>query len=115
MATPENTAPSRRLRSAAGAERQRLRRRLEKVERQIARLRGDLLAAEQRAAMIRKQVALLGQLTYEDGTSAFPEQRRLRPVPELAEEIPAPSTPTLGYLRGAEIRVAAVRVLAAAE
>src|SRR6266511_1885454 len=66
MATPERTAPSRRLRSAALAERQRLRRELERLEQQISRLRSELVSLEQAAVSVRQRSALLVQLTYKD-------------------------------------------------
>jgi hypothetical protein len=115
MATPEPTAASRRLRGAARAERTRLRRELERFERRIARLREELGEFEQGASALRQQLALLAQVAHdEEEDSAFPPERghlrAIKPTTGRPELIP-PN----GYLRGADIRIAAVRVLAAAE
>lgn len=117
MATPEPLAPSKRLRSAALAERERLRRDLERTERRTSALRAELADAEHTASDIRRQLALLAQLAHDgERDSAFPVQRGLRAV-EPAHEAPTPDyqTPPQGYLRGGDIRVAAVRILASTE
>jgi hypothetical protein len=117
MATPEAITPSKRLRSAAVAERQRLRRDLGIAEKRIEALRDELLVAEENVSEIRRHLALLAAFAHDqDEDSPFP-------VPELrvaAAEIErtarqGPLTPPRGYLRGAGIRSVAVRVLGAAE
>ena len=111
MATPEHTPTSRRLRNAARAERERLLRRLELLEQRIVRLRDELAGHQADAEDIRSQLALLSQIAHDEDDSPFVRQEpHLRAV-ELAPERP----PELGYLRGSDIRVAAVRLLAARE
>jgi uncharacterized protein YhaN len=114
MATPEPTATSHRLRSAARAERVRLRRELDRYDRRILRLRRELADLEQSANGIRQQLTLLAQLAHDEEDSPFPTKtRRLSPV-ELQSNT-GDVVPPHGYLRGADIRIAAVRVLAASE
>lgn len=119
MATPEPLAPSKRLRNAALAERERLRRDLERTEKRISALRNELAEAERSAGDIRRQLALLAQLAHdEEQDSPFQVQRSLRAVEPAAPEHPVPeyeTSPPHGYLRGADIRVAAVRILASTE
>ena len=111
MATPEHTGTSRRLRNAARAERDRLLRRLEQQEQRIARLRTELAERQATVDEIRSQLALLSQIAHDEDDSPFVRQgRHLRAVEPGPEGIPE-----RGYLRGAEIRVAAVRLLAARE
>jgi hypothetical protein len=114
MATPEPLAPSRRLRSAALAERERLQRELERTAKRIAALRTELERVERNAGDIRRQLALLAQLAHDDEQdSPFPVQRSLRAVePPTPQETPGYQTPPNGFLRGADIRTAAVRMLA---
>jgi hypothetical protein len=111
MATPEHTGTSRRLRSAARAERERLLRRLEQHEQRSVRLRTELVERQAAADEIRSQLALLSQIAHEEDDSPFVRQghhlRAVEPAPE--------GVPERGYLRGADIRVAAVRLLAARE
>jgi hypothetical protein len=105
VATPERLAPSRRLRSAAAAERRRLQRRLERVERQAMVLRSDLESAEGEAVELRRQLALL------DGLALGEDGHRVNALRVVQRDEDAP----LGVLRGADIRIAAVRILAAGE
>jgi hypothetical protein len=117
MATPEPLAPSKRLRSAALAERDRLLRDLDRTDKRISALRSDLAEAERNAGDIRRQLALLAQLAHdEEQDSAFPVQRSLRAVePAIGAAATEYEAPPRGYLRGADIRVAAVRILASTE
>ena len=117
MATPEPLAPSKRLRSAALAERDRLRRDLDRTDKRISALHNELAEAERNASDIRRQLALLAQLAHdEERDSPFPAQRSLRAVePALEDAVSEYQTPRHGYLRGADIRVAAVRILASTE
>jgi septal ring factor EnvC (AmiA/AmiB activator) len=113
MASPEPITPSKRLRSAAIAERERLRRDLGKAERRIAALRHELLEVEERAATIRRQLALLARVAHDqEADSAFPVPQ-LRAVASNGDApTPAQLTPPHGYLAGAEIRMVAVQILA---
>jgi len=113
VATPEPVAPSRRLRSAAQAERERLQRELGRAEERLAAIRSEherLLAIAER---LRHRLALLAQLAYdeeEDSPIRVSESRlREQNLGSRQGEFAAP----LGYLRGADIRVVAVRLLAA--
>ncbi len=117
MATPEPLAPSKRLRTAALAERDRLLRDLDRTDKRISALRNELAEAERNAGDIRRQLALLAQLAHdEEQDSAFPVQRSLRAVePAIGDAVPEYEAPPRGYLRGADIRVAAVRILASTE
>ena len=117
MATPEPLTPSRRLRSAALAERDRLKRELERTEKRIASLRRDMEEADRAVGDIRRQLALLAQVAHEgEQDSPFPVQRDLRAVePTPAEPTISFQAPPHGYLRGADIRTAAARILASTE
>jgi hypothetical protein len=116
MATPEPLAPSKRLRSAARAERDRFRRDLERTDKRISALRTELANAERAANDIRRRLALLAQLAHdEDEDSPFVIQRGLRAVEPTPEAPSDYQTPPHGYLRGGDIRLAAVRILASTE
>ena len=111
MATPEHGGTSRRLRSAARAERERLLRRLELQEQRVGRLRDEIAERQATADEIRAKLALLSQIAYDEDDSPFPQpDRHLRVVEPPPERIPE-----RGYLRGSQIRIAAVRLLAARE
>ena len=114
MATPEHSPPSRRLRSAARAERARLRRDLERRELRIARLGQELAEHEKAASDIRGRLDALAPFTDSDEpVTLSPEDPPLRavvPKTGAGDVIPLDS-----YLRGSDIRIAAVRVLAATE
>lgn len=105
MATPEPVIPSRRLAQAAAAERARLESELARAEQESAGLRKRIDDAERRASAIRTRLQLLDQLgarvTRVPGRAARP---RL---------VPPETEPANGWLRGAAIRQAAVRMLAA--
>lgn len=103
MATPERFAPSRRLRSAAASERDRLRRQLERLEHRAATLRSELTATEEGAAEIRRQLGVLDSLAVDEHL----EQRTSLSVVRPDDDAP------LGVLKGVDIRVGAVRILAA--
>lgn len=113
VATPEPITPSRRLRSAAVAERERLGRDLERADKRIAALRQELVHAEQSAREIRRHLALLAELAHDrDEDSAFPVPGQLQSVNgDAARRTDSVASP-LGYLRGADIRRVAVRILA---
>jgi hypothetical protein len=114
MATPEPLTPSRRLRGAAEAEQARLVRELGRIEHRMGSLREELERLGGVAEGLRAKLALLERLTGgpEPGSLSAPPAAAgaLEPVAEVhTEELAAP----LGYLRGAGIRHAAVRLLAA--
>lgn len=110
MATPEPAASSRRFASAARAERERLLRQLKEQETRIADLRDETAHREAAVRHIREKLALLAKVAYDEGDNALPLERHLQPVARTPERLPAK-----GYLRGTDIRVAAVRILAATE
>lgn len=103
LATPEPLEPSRRLLQAATAERNRLAADLAKIERDEAALRRRLTETERKAATVRQRLALLEQLGGESLAAEPPSG------PRLVED---GSEPPNGWLRGAAIRQAAVRLLA---
>src|SRR5262249_7035812 len=108
MATPEPSPTSRRLRSAAIAERERLLRQLHNHEERIGRAREEVARRLEEVDQLRSRLALLAQITHDDpDDSSSRAPHPLRAVPPAAEPIPAH-----GYLRGADIRIAAVRLLA---
>ena len=103
MATPERLAPSRRLQSAATAERDRLGRELGRLDAKAQELRAGLDQIEATRAELRDQLSLLARLAHSTEDSPFPlRARHLRAVGE--EEPP----PTKATLRGARIREKAV-------
>ena len=103
MAVSEPLEPSRRLLQAASAEHARLLNDLAKFERDAETLRRRLSLAEENAARVRQRLTLLEQL---GGDALAPEPpKRPRLVESGAE-------PAHGWLRGAAIRRAAVRLLA---
>jgi hypothetical protein len=105
MATPERIEPSQRLTRAAGAERQRLKQELEKLNSQAAALRNELVSVEASREQLSSRLTLLDELA----PSADPE-RTLESVGRLPDDLPEPPR---GFLRGAAIRDVAVRVLSA--
>jgi hypothetical protein len=105
MATPEPVAPSRRLARAAAAERARLESELVTAEQEAAGLRKRIEHTEQQASTIRQRLQLLDQL---GATDAKVPSRAARP-----RLVPPETEPANGWLRGAAIRQAAVRILAA--
>lgn len=105
MATPEPVEPSRRLRQAAKAERDRLVRDRDHVSREAETLRRRLADVEKRVVEIEQHLALVQQLAGEREPLA-------REAPENVVSFPDNgSEPLNGYLRGATIRTIAVRVL----
>jgi len=108
VATPEPVQPSRRLQQAAAAERTRLQRDREQALREAKSLRDRLDEVEQRRRGIEQRLALLNQLAgLGEGLAGEAPEDNVIAFPEAAAE------PPNGYLRGAFIRVIAVRLLAA--
>jgi hypothetical protein len=109
MATPEPIAASTRLVSAAVAERRRLARELARVDDRVGGLRHQLAQLDGHAEELRRRIALLDQLADDPDTAPLLE------VEDVGTTEAAVAAPVLGYLRGARIRTAAVRLLAASE
>src|SRR4051794_491313 len=106
MATPEPLVPSRRLRSAAAAERDRLGRELARLDARTGELRHELDRLDAKRAELRDQLSLLARLSHETEDSPFPVRTaHLRAVAD--GEIPTKAT-----LRGGRIRETAVLLLA---
>jgi hypothetical protein len=103
VATPEPLESSRRLSEAALAERERLLRRLEQLDRRRAKHTRQLRELDAERARLSSRVELLDELL-----PAAPA-RHLQSVEASSEE------PARGYLRGAAIRREAVRLLAESE
>ena len=103
MATPERLAPSRRLQSAATAERDRLGRELGRLDAKAQELRAGLDQIEATRAELRDQLSLLARLAHSTEDSPFP--LRARHFARSGEEEPPPTKATL---RGARIREKAV-------
>jgi hypothetical protein len=106
MAAPEHSATSRRLRAAAQAERLRLRRELDREQTRITRLHKELADREQIAGEIRERLETLAPFADEDSDDSL---KGAEPQIEASGQV----IPIRGYLKGAEIRIAAVRILAA--
>jgi hypothetical protein len=111
MATPDPWTPSRRIRSAAAAERDRVERELTRLadhERQLAQ---EMDRIRESREVLEHELGVLEQLTdARAATSRLPlrSTRRLQVVSEPEEAGPAGAT----MLRGAQVRETAVRVLA---
>jgi hypothetical protein len=111
VAFAETWTPSRRLQAAAAAERQRLERELDRLAARERELAAELAAVQKARAALAEEVGVLNRLANDAVPPQIPGTvgRRLRAVPEPG------STSSNGrmVLRGAAIREAAVRVLAA--
>jgi len=79
----------------------------------VSDLNGEIAQAESAAQHIRHQLALLAQFAHGDDDSPFISRTGLQLV--AARQAQRSLPPRLGYLQGSEIRIAAVRVLAASE
>jgi hypothetical protein len=104
MATPEPLEPSRRLQSAAAAERARLGRELGRLDERVDRLGHELEEIEAHRDAIRRRLTLLARLAHfgaEPDEPAPPVARLHRSWPETPE-----------VLTGARIREAAARIAA---
>lgn len=111
VAIAETWTPSRRMQAAAAAERERVERELSRLAAREHELATELAAVQAARADLEHQRQVLNHFAHDDHVAETPgtEDRRLRalPTPE-----PAPSNGGT-VLRGARIREAAVRVLAA--
>jgi hypothetical protein len=109
VATRETYAPSRRMQSAAAAERSRIERELARLDARRAELARELAAVDEGREELQDQLRVLDRFvhTFEDDGS--PGSPRLSVVPEPAN---GSSGGDAKVLRGARIRETAVRVLA---
>jgi hypothetical protein len=111
MAIAETWTPSRRMRAAAAAERERVERELARLTARENQLAAELAAVRTARTNLEHQRHVLTHFAHNDEVprTPDPEARRLRALPA--------SDPTgadgATVLRGARIREAAVRVLAA--
>lgn len=113
VATAETWTPSRRMQSAAVAERQRVERELARLADRERELAADLGAVHSARAELEHQRDVLNHFAHEDAPPRTPGTagRRLR---ALTVSAPDPvASPGTTMLRGARIRETAVRVLAA--
>ncbi len=111
MGVADTWTPSRRLQAAAAAERTRLERELERLRMRQRELTHQLAAVEETQQGLEHQLEVLNRLADNASPSRSPgtADRRLRAVPEAGPADEGEAT----VLRGAAIREAAVRVLAA--
>lgn len=112
MSTPEPIVPSRRLRSAAEAERERLGRDLERLDRRADKLQAELTTIERQRSEIRDQLALLARLAWNPEESPFATPRTAGKASHLQAVPPDGGPPPRALLRGARIREIAVLLLA---
>lgn len=110
VATTETWTPSRRLRAAATAERERIERELRRLGARERALTAELASVQAARAELEHQRHVLNRFARE-GEAPTGHGRAARPEPEPTEADPAPNGTTT--LRGARIRETAVRVLAA--
>ena len=117
MARQETLLPTRRLRSAARAERSRVLRELDRLERRRDFLAQELIGIEASLTEIREHLKLLNRFAFDADDSPFPTavqparcgEDQLHDAPQ---ESTGPSYPPHALLRGAQIRAVAVRLLA---
>ncbi len=109
MATPEAWTPSRRMRSAAVAERERVERELRRLDARREELQRELATTTRRSDELRDHLRVLNRLVQEQDTHMGDANGRppLRVVGERSYGGEA-----LELLRGARIRETAVHVLA---
>ena len=110
VATAETWTPSRRMKAAAAAERERVERELARLGAREHELAAELAAVRAARAELEHQRDVLNHFAHEPARTPGTADRRLRALPDAAE--PAQSNGCT-VLRGARIRETAVRVLAA--
>jgi hypothetical protein len=110
VATPERLAPSRRLRTAATAERERLSRDLARLDDRASALQRELADLETKRSELRDQLSLLARLTVGPDESPFLASRTPGRAGHLREIDESPATKAV--LAGARIREVAVLLLA---
>jgi hypothetical protein len=111
VATPERIESSQRLSRAATAEVARLQKALTRLEEKEAILRRQLAEIETEAQSIRQRLALVGPLAGD----REPLARRASDADETVVELSSLTEPPHGFLRGAAIRIVAVRLLASTD
>jgi hypothetical protein len=114
MATVDLWAPSRRMRAAAVAERERVEAELARLGERLDSLAEEIEAIHSTRAALEDELLLLQRLSRDDSdgpTAPATDGRRLRVVSSSPERDNAAGTEVL---RGAEIRETAVRTLASA-
>jgi hypothetical protein len=109
VATRETYAPSRRMQSAAVAERARIERELTRLDSRRATLAQELSAVDEAREELQDQLRVLNRFAHAFGDDASPAPPRLSVV--SAPEDGSTSSETT-VLRGSRIRETAVRVLA---
>lgn len=111
VSAPEPIIPSRRLRSAAEAERERLARDLDRLDTRAGALQSELTEVERRRQELREQLALLARLSWTPEESPF-RNERIPGRPSHLQPVPPDGPPPKTLLRGARIREIAVLLLA---
>ncbi len=111
MSSPEPVVASRRLRSAAEAERDRLTREVERLDARAEALRRELATVDARREELREQLALLARIAWEPDAAVFATRKtadRATHLKAVDDDFPPAKT----MLRGARIRETAVLLLA---
>jgi chromosome segregation ATPase len=113
MATADPWTPSRRIRSAAAAERERVERELARLTERERRLAQEIDRIKTSRDVLQHELGVLERLAQTSGASRLtqPTKRRLQVVSEPQDTGDAANAV---MLRGAQVRETAVRVLAAA-
>lgn len=111
VATPERLAPSRRLRTAAEAERERVGRELGRLDSRAQQLHRELEQLDLKRVELREQLALLARISGSAEDSPFPQASTPDKVAHLQAVQPGEPEPK-AILRGARIREIAVLLLA---
>jgi hypothetical protein len=107
----ESWTPSRRMQSAAAAERERVERELLRLRKREDRLAHELDAIREARSALQDELVVLQRLSRDlpaDEIRAADERRRLRVVTDASQAVEGREV----VLRGAQIRETAVRVLA---
>jgi hypothetical protein len=109
VATRETYAPSRRMQSAAAAERARVERELARLDARRAVLARELAAVDHGREELEDQLRVINRFAQEFGDETHPGAGRLSVVPNPAR---ASRADEATVLRGARVRETAVRLLA---
>lgn len=110
VATPESLLPSRRLQSAASAERERLSRELGRLDERVAALQRELDELDAKRSALRDQLSLLARFAGPED-SAFPLARTPGKVAHL-QPVRDEDAPGKAVVAGSRIREVAVLLLA---
>lgn len=109
MATADHWAPSRRIRSAAAAERDRVERELARLAARERELTHEIDSIGKARASLEHELGVLDRLAGPRTTAS----RHPQPAPRRLQVVPEAHDATVTMLRGAHVRETAVRVLAA--